>query len=149
MSLGAGQKRTSGDTPAPGETGSPEVNCQKCKGQGGVGGEKVRSYLKLKEKTLKNYLLSVFLEIWLTSANWLNKDNIVKVVNKGTSAWEPASCFHPGLSFKSRLDSLTWDAARFGLRDWWAAEHEGEWSQLSCALITHTAESARLRCIVS
>lgn len=50
MSLGAGQKRTSGDTPAPGETGSPEVNCQKCKGRGGVGGEKVRSYLKLKEK---------------------------------------------------------------------------------------------------
>ena len=37
MSLGAGQKRTSGDTPAPAETGSPEVNCQKC-GVGGGGG---------------------------------------------------------------------------------------------------------------
>lgn len=34
MSLGGGQKRTSGDTPAPGETGSSEVNCQKCRGRG-------------------------------------------------------------------------------------------------------------------
>lgn len=32
MSLGAGQRRTNGDTPALGDTGSPEVNCQKCKG---------------------------------------------------------------------------------------------------------------------
>lgn len=48
MSLGAGQKRTSGDTPAPGESDSPEVNCQKCRGTERVGEEKVRGYLKLK-----------------------------------------------------------------------------------------------------
>lgn len=66
MSLGAGQKRTIGDTPALGETGSPEVNCQKCwRGGEGVGEERIRSYLKLEQKTLKKYFLSVFLEIRL------------------------------------------------------------------------------------